>query len=32
MDRLLADYRAVIGEPPTRLVEKVTARSLRRTS
>lgn len=32
MDRLLEDYRAVIGEPPTRLVEKVTARSLRRTS
>ena len=32
MDAVMADYRAVIGEPPTRLVEKVAARSLRRTS
>ncbi|HXH77153.1 hypothetical protein [Nocardioides sp.] len=32
LDRLLEDYRALIGEPPMRTVEKVTARSLRRTS
>jgi hypothetical protein len=30
LDRMLEDYRALIGEPPTRTVEKVTARSLRR--
>jgi hypothetical protein len=32
MEQVLADYRQVLGEPPTRTVEKVTARSLRRTS
>jgi hypothetical protein len=32
LDRVLEDYRALIGEPPTRTVEKVTARSLRRAS
>lgn len=30
LDRVLADYRQVFGEPPTRTVEKTTPRSLRR--
>lgn len=32
LDRVLTDYRQVLGDPPTRTVEKTSARSLRRTS
>lgn len=32
VDAVLAGYRALIGEPPTRRVEKVSARQLRRTA